>query len=104
VRLVGIQSSPRGESSDSITLTKSCIEACKSGNNANDVNERRDDSPHSLVSAYTMSPTKLLNDSFLHELLVDQSAVLQEVLHHLGQRLVLSHARGAGVFPHSALV
>jgi FMN-dependent NADH-azoreductase len=32
VRLLEIQSSPRGESSDSITLTKSFIEACKSAN------------------------------------------------------------------------
>jgi FMN-dependent NADH-azoreductase len=32
VRLLEIQSSPRGESSDSITLTKSFIEACKSDN------------------------------------------------------------------------
>jgi FMN-dependent NADH-azoreductase len=32
VKLLEIQSSPRGESSDSITLTKSFIEACKSGN------------------------------------------------------------------------
>jgi suppressor of ftsI len=32
VRLLEIQSSPRGESSDSITLTKSFIEACKSYN------------------------------------------------------------------------
>jgi FMN-dependent NADH-azoreductase len=30
VKLLEIQSSPRGESSDSITLTKSFIEACKS--------------------------------------------------------------------------
>jgi FMN-dependent NADH-azoreductase len=34
VRLLEIQSSPRGESSDSITLTKSFIEACKSDNNS----------------------------------------------------------------------
>jgi FMN-dependent NADH-azoreductase len=34
VKLLEIQSSPRGESSDSITLTKSFIEACKSGNNS----------------------------------------------------------------------
>jgi FMN-dependent NADH-azoreductase len=32
VRLLEIQSSPRGESSDSISLTKSFIEACKSDN------------------------------------------------------------------------
>jgi FMN-dependent NADH-azoreductase len=32
VRVLEIQSSPRGESSDSITLTKSFIEACKSDN------------------------------------------------------------------------
>jgi len=32
VRLLEIQSSPRGESSDSITLTKSFVEACKSDN------------------------------------------------------------------------
>ncbi len=32
MRLLEIQSSPRGESSDSITLTKSFIEACKSDN------------------------------------------------------------------------
>jgi FMN-dependent NADH-azoreductase len=32
VRLLEIQSSPRGDSSDSITLTKSFIEACKSDN------------------------------------------------------------------------
>jgi FMN-dependent NADH-azoreductase len=32
VRLLEIQSSPRGQSSDSITLTKSFIEACKSDN------------------------------------------------------------------------
>jgi FMN-dependent NADH-azoreductase len=32
VKLLEIQSSPRGESSDSITLTKSFIEACKSDN------------------------------------------------------------------------
>jgi FMN-dependent NADH-azoreductase len=32
VKLLDIQSSPRGESSDSITLTKSFIEACKSAN------------------------------------------------------------------------
>jgi FMN-dependent NADH-azoreductase len=32
VKLLEIQSSPRGESSDSITLTKSFIEACKSYN------------------------------------------------------------------------
>jgi FMN-dependent NADH-azoreductase len=32
VKLLEIQSSPRGESSDSITLTNSFIEACKSGN------------------------------------------------------------------------
>ena len=32
MKLLEIQSSPRGESSDSITLTKSFIEACKSGN------------------------------------------------------------------------
>jgi FMN-dependent NADH-azoreductase len=30
VKLLEIQSSPRGESSDSITLTKSFLEACKS--------------------------------------------------------------------------
>ena len=30
MRLLEIQSSPRGESSDSITLTKSFIEACRS--------------------------------------------------------------------------
>src|SRR6476659_2503385 len=30
VKILEIQSSPRGESSDSITLTKSFIEACKS--------------------------------------------------------------------------
>jgi FMN-dependent NADH-azoreductase len=30
VKLLDIQSSPRGQSSDSITLTKSFIEACKS--------------------------------------------------------------------------
>jgi FMN-dependent NADH-azoreductase len=30
VKLLEIQSSPRGESSDSITLTRSFIEACKS--------------------------------------------------------------------------
>jgi hypothetical protein len=34
VRLLEIQSSPRGESSDSIALTKSFIEACKSYNNS----------------------------------------------------------------------
>jgi FMN-dependent NADH-azoreductase len=33
VKLLEIQSSPRGESSDSITLTKSFIEARKSDNN-----------------------------------------------------------------------
>jgi FMN-dependent NADH-azoreductase len=33
VKLLEIQSSPRRESSDSITLTKSFIEACKSDNN-----------------------------------------------------------------------
>src|SRR5258708_39352375 len=32
MKLLEIQSSPRGESSDSITLTKSFIEACKSYN------------------------------------------------------------------------
>jgi putative NADPH-quinone reductase len=32
VKLLEIQSSPRGESSDSITLTKSFIEACKNDN------------------------------------------------------------------------
>jgi FMN-dependent NADH-azoreductase len=32
VKILEIQSSPRGESSDSITLTKSFIEACKSEN------------------------------------------------------------------------
>ena len=32
MKLLDIQSSPRGESSDSIALTKSFIEACKSGN------------------------------------------------------------------------
>jgi FMN-dependent NADH-azoreductase len=32
MKLLEIQSSPRGESSDSITLTTSFIEACKSGN------------------------------------------------------------------------
>jgi FMN-dependent NADH-azoreductase len=32
VKLLEIQSSPRGESSDSISLTKSFIEACKSDN------------------------------------------------------------------------
>ena len=32
MKLLEIQSSPRGESSDSITLTKSFIEACKSDN------------------------------------------------------------------------
>jgi FMN-dependent NADH-azoreductase len=32
VKLLEIQSSPRGESSDLITLTESFIEACKSGN------------------------------------------------------------------------
>ena len=30
MHLLDIQSSPRGDSSDSITLTKSCIEACRS--------------------------------------------------------------------------
>ena len=30
MKLLDIQSSPRGQSSDSITLTKSFIEACKS--------------------------------------------------------------------------
>ena len=30
MKILEIQSSPRGESSDSITLTKSFIEACKS--------------------------------------------------------------------------
>jgi hypothetical protein len=34
VKLLEIQSSPRGESSDSITLTKSFIEACRSGNDS----------------------------------------------------------------------
>jgi FMN-dependent NADH-azoreductase len=34
VKLLEIQSSPRGESSDSITLTRSFIEACKSDNNS----------------------------------------------------------------------
>ena len=34
VKLLEIQSSPRGESSDSITLTQSFIEACKSDNNS----------------------------------------------------------------------
>jgi FMN-dependent NADH-azoreductase len=34
VKILEIQSSPRGESSDSITLTKSFIEACKSSANA----------------------------------------------------------------------
>jgi FMN-dependent NADH-azoreductase len=34
VRVLEIQASPRGESSDSITLTKSFIEACKSDNGA----------------------------------------------------------------------
>ena len=34
MKLLEIQSSPRGESSDSITLTKLFIEACKSGNNS----------------------------------------------------------------------
>jgi FMN-dependent NADH-azoreductase len=34
VKLLDIQSSPRGESSDSIALTKSFIEACKSKNNS----------------------------------------------------------------------
>jgi FMN-dependent NADH-azoreductase len=33
MKLLEIQSSPRGESSDSITLSKSFIEACKSSNN-----------------------------------------------------------------------
>jgi hypothetical protein len=32
VKLLELQSSPRGEASDSITLTKSFIEACKSDN------------------------------------------------------------------------
>ena len=32
MKLLEIQSSPRSESSDSITLTKSFIEACRSGN------------------------------------------------------------------------
>jgi FMN-dependent NADH-azoreductase len=32
VKVLDIQSSPRGESSDSITLTNSFIEACKSDN------------------------------------------------------------------------
>jgi FMN-dependent NADH-azoreductase len=32
VKLLEVQSSPRGESSDSIALTKSFIEACKSDN------------------------------------------------------------------------
>jgi FMN-dependent NADH-azoreductase len=34
VRLLEIQLSPRGESSDSIALTKSFIKACKSNNNS----------------------------------------------------------------------
>jgi len=34
VKLLEIQSSPRGESSDSITLTKSFIETCKSADNS----------------------------------------------------------------------
>jgi FMN-dependent NADH-azoreductase len=34
VKLLEIQSSPRGESSDSIALTKSFIEACKSDDNS----------------------------------------------------------------------
>jgi FMN-dependent NADH-azoreductase len=34
VKLLEIQSSPRGESSDSITLTRSFIEACKSDNDS----------------------------------------------------------------------
>ena len=34
MKLLEIQSSPRGESSDSITLTKSFIEACKSDNSS----------------------------------------------------------------------
>jgi len=34
VKLLEIQSSPGGESSDSITLTKSFIEACKCDNNS----------------------------------------------------------------------
>jgi FMN-dependent NADH-azoreductase len=37
VKLLEIQSSPRGESSDSITLTKSFIETCKSDNTSIDV-------------------------------------------------------------------
>ena len=38
MRLLEIQSSPRGESSDSINLTKSFIEACKSDNGSIAVN------------------------------------------------------------------
>jgi FMN-dependent NADH-azoreductase len=34
VKLLEIQSSPRGDSSDSITLTTSFVEACKSDNNS----------------------------------------------------------------------
>jgi FMN-dependent NADH-azoreductase len=34
VKLLEIQSSPRGESSDSITLTKAFIEACKAHKNS----------------------------------------------------------------------
>jgi FMN-dependent NADH-azoreductase len=34
VKVLEIQSSPRGESSDSITLTRSFIEACKSDNDS----------------------------------------------------------------------
>jgi FMN-dependent NADH-azoreductase len=34
VKILEIQSSPRGESSDSITLTTSFVEACKSENDS----------------------------------------------------------------------
>ena len=34
MKLLEIQSSPRGESSDSITLTKSFMEACRSADNS----------------------------------------------------------------------
>jgi FMN-dependent NADH-azoreductase len=34
LKLIKIRSSPRGESSDSITLTRSFIEACKSADNS----------------------------------------------------------------------
>jgi len=54
MKLLDVQSSPGGESSDSITLTKSFIEACKSDNSSIDAIGAK----YKAVKHETMTETK----------------------------------------------